>query len=194
MLPPRFRCRRPHYALCVTRRPSKNTRPFTTTAPTESAAASENATNSRSRNSCAARCVAKLCAADSTTRSQAVPRLCLQQAPQGCRGVLAAVPSRRYGGRGGPRAHVPHRRARTSSGDGRELVCHRSRPRVSNPEPAVYKTAALPIELGRPGEINATYSSAFFFARGRVTRFFGAGFSTGTAASTESVSLLSASP
>jgi hypothetical protein len=32
----------------------------------------------------------------------------------------------------------------------------RSRPRVSNPEPAVYKTAALPIELGRRDELNAT--------------------------------------
>jgi hypothetical protein len=33
-----------------------------------------------------------------------------------------------------------------------------SRPRVSNPEPAVYKTAALPIELGRRDSVNATYA------------------------------------
>jgi hypothetical protein len=43
--------------------------------------------------------------------------------------------------------------AQSPRGDLRAL---RSRPRVSNPEPAVYKTAALPIELGRRDEINAT--------------------------------------
>jgi hypothetical protein len=67
----------------------------------------------------------------------------------------------------------------------------RSRPRVSNPEPAVYKTAALPIELGRREDLNATYSSVFFFTRGFVTRFFGAVFSVGAAASTDSSSLIS---